>query len=110
MGRPVTELQHTTGIARHGRLKRSHAVTGLLRATALVLAVLLVSGAALAGFAFWQFSSTVAANSIDIDGDDETPAPGIGSYENGSTCSSSALTTTRLRARHTACGRPPSTT
>ncbi|ASD23676.1 LytR family transcriptional regulator [Cryobacterium sp. LW097] len=85
MGRPVTELQHTTGIARHGRLKRSHAVTGVLSAVALGLAVLLVSGGAVTAFALWQFRSAVVANSIDIDGPaaDADPAPGIGSYENG---------------------------
>ncbi|WP_241984830.1 LCP family protein [Cryobacterium adonitolivorans] len=81
----MTELQHTTGIARHGRLKRSHAATGLLRVVALGLAVILVGGAAIAAFALWQFSRTVAANSIDIDIDDAdvAPPPGIGSYESG---------------------------
>ena len=58
-------------------------MTGVLSAVALGLAVLLVSGAALAAFALWQFSSTVAANSIDIDRGSDTPPPGIGSYENG---------------------------
>ncbi|WP_233199714.1 LCP family protein [Cryobacterium sp. N22] len=58
-------------------------MTGVLSAVALGLAVILVSGAALAAFALWQFSSTVAANSIDIDGADAAPPPGIGSYENG---------------------------
>ena len=58
-------------------------MTGVLSAVALGLAVILVSGAALAAFAVWQFSSTVAANSIDIDGADADPPPGIGSYENG---------------------------
>ncbi|TFD93475.1 LytR family transcriptional regulator [Cryobacterium lactosi] len=84
----MTEVQHTTGSARHGRLKRSHAVAGILGTVALGLAVLLVSGAALAAFALWQVSSTVAANSIDInigsvDGRGDDPPPGIGSYENG---------------------------
>jgi len=58
-------------------------VTGVLGAVALTLAVLLVSGTALAAFALWQVSSTVAANSIDIDGSGDGPPPGIGSYENG---------------------------
>ena len=58
-------------------------MTGILGTVALVLAVLLVSGTALAAFALWQVSSTVAANSIDIDGRGDGPPPAIGSYENG---------------------------
>nr|RZI37251.1 Biofilm regulatory protein A [Cryobacterium sp. SO1] len=62
-------------------------MTGILSTVALSLAVLLVSTTALAAFALWQVSSTVAANSIDInsdgDGIGDGPPPGIGSYENG---------------------------
>ena len=81
----MAESGQAIGVARHGRLKKSHAVTTLLKAVALGLAVILVSGAVLVAFTFWQVSSTVSARSIDIGaaGEGDARPPGIGSYENG---------------------------
>jgi len=76
--------EHTAGIARHGRLKRSRPLATILAVTAGSLAVLLVSGIAVAGLAVWQFSSQVSANSIDLNGADvDDVIPAISSYENG---------------------------
>jgi len=77
-----TEQGQAKGIARHGRLKRPSSLRGALALLAISLAVLVVSGAAVAGLALWQFSRTLADNSIDIAAGGE-PAPAIGSYENG---------------------------
>ena len=80
----IRRRQQLTGIARHGRLKRSHPVRTALALVASGLAVLLVSTAAVAGIAVWQFSNTVSANSIDLNGADvPDAAPSIGSYEYG---------------------------
>jgi LCP family protein required for cell wall assembly len=76
--------QPGAGIARHGRLPRPHPGRSLLAFVGIVLAVLLVSTAALAVIAAWQFTSEVSANSIDITGTDEPEQPvTIGSYEAG---------------------------
>ena len=81
MSRP---RQQHTGIARHGRLTPARPVRTALAFVALSLAVILVSGVAVAGLAFWQFTSTVTANSIDLNGTDvPDAAPSIGSYETG---------------------------
>ena len=78
------ERERTAGIARHGRLKRSNPVTGLLLVVAMALAVVLVSGASVAALAVWQFTTEVSANSIDITGDEDDDEPiNIGSYEEG---------------------------
>ena len=76
--------EQLTGIARHGRLRRSRPVRTALALVASGLAVVLVSTAAVAGIAVWQFSNTVSANSIDLNGADvPDAAPSIGSYEYG---------------------------
>ncbi|MBX0300518.1 LCP family protein [Cryobacterium sp. 1639] len=78
------EHERIAGIARHGRLKRSNPVTGLLAGVAMVLAVLLVSGTALAALAVWQLTSEVSANSIDITGGDAAEEPvTIAGYKDG---------------------------
>ena len=78
------EQQPGEGSARHGRLKRSNPVTGLLAMVAVVLAVILASAASVTAIAFWQLTSRVSANAIDITGDGETAASAnIGSYEAG---------------------------
>ena len=58
--------QPAAGPVRHGRLKRSNPVTGTLAQLAVVLAVFLVSAAAVAAIAVGQFTSQVAANSIEL--------------------------------------------
>jgi LCP family protein required for cell wall assembly len=78
------EQERPAGIARHGRLKRSNPVTGLIRVLAMALAVILVSGASVAALAVWQFTAEMSANSIDITGGDDDDEPiNIGSYEDG---------------------------
>lgn len=72
------------GIARHGRLKPYSPVTTVITVLAATLAVILVSTGAVAGLAFWQFRSTVEANSIDLNGSDVPDViPTIGSFESG---------------------------
>jgi LCP family protein required for cell wall assembly len=78
------EQQSGAGAARHGRLRRSNPVRTLLAFLGWALAVIVVSTAALAGIAAWQFTSRVSANAIDITGTDEPEQPvEIGSYEAG---------------------------
>jgi LCP family protein required for cell wall assembly len=81
----VTEEQQPgSGTARHGRLKRSNPARTVLSFLGLALVVVLVSAAALAAIAVWQFTSQVSANSIDITGTEEPEEPvNIGSYEAG---------------------------
>lgn len=60
----------------------------IVKTTAILIAVLAVSGASVASLAAWQLSSTVASNAVDIsNGEDDAPAPPqtIGAFEGGFT-------------------------
>ncbi len=69
-------------IARHGQLHTPGAVSQLLKLIGIALAVVLVSGASVAAYVFYDFSSTVTANAVEIDGQQDLP-PDIGEYKGG---------------------------
>ncbi|MFJ2551171.1 LCP family protein [Microbacterium sp. NPDC087591] len=69
-------------IARHGQLRTPGPVSQLLKFIAIGLAVVLVSGVGVAAYIAYDFSSTVAANAVDLDGQEAVP-PNIGEYEGG---------------------------
>ncbi|WP_309103848.1 LCP family protein [Microbacterium sp.] len=69
-------------IARHGQLRTPGPASQLLKLVGIALAVVLVSGASVAAYVFYDFSSTVTANAVEIDGQKDLP-PDIGAYEGG---------------------------
>ena len=69
-------------IARHGQLRTPGPVGQLLQFIAIGLAVVLVSGVSVAAYIAYDFSSTVAANAVDLEGQEAVP-PNIGEYEGG---------------------------
>ncbi len=68
------------GIARHGRLKKPSPWLAVLKFLAAGLAVVLVSGAAVAAVAVWKLENSIV--SVDI-GEAEGPPPTIGAYPGG---------------------------
>ena len=75
-----TRRRHT--IARHGQLGTPGTVGQLLKFIAIGLAVVLVSGLGVGAYVFYDLSSTVSANAVEIEGQDPIP-PDIGEYEGG---------------------------
>lgn len=74
----------TTGIARHGRLKRSRPALFVLRIVGIVVAVAVVSGASIAGVAAYNLSQQFNSALVDIHpGQKVAPPPGIGAYPGG---------------------------
>lgn len=69
-------------IARHGQLRSPGPVSQLLKLIAISLAVVLVSGVGVAAYIAYDLSSTVAANAVELDGQEAVP-PNIGEYEGG---------------------------
>ncbi|MFT4260299.1 LCP family protein [Microbacterium sp.] len=69
-------------IARHGQLRTPGPLGQLLKLFAIGLSVLLVSGVAVAGYIAYDFGSTVSANAVEIEGQEEVP-PDISAYEGG---------------------------
>lgn len=72
--------RHT--IARHGQLGSPGTVGQLLKFIAIGLAVVLVSGLGVGAYVFYDLTSTVSANAVEIEGQDPIP-PDIGEYEGG---------------------------
>ncbi|MEP6477920.1 MAG: LCP family protein [Rhodoglobus sp.] len=70
-----------SGIARHGRLRKSNAWGPLLTIVGASLAVLLVSGASVAGIAAYQLKSNI--KTVTLDSETEGPPPQIGAIEGG---------------------------
>jgi len=68
-------------VARHGRLRKPGPVGTVLAFIAAALAVVLVSGAAVAGIVTAQTLAQITPEDIPIDS--EGPPPGIGAYPNG---------------------------
>jgi LCP family protein required for cell wall assembly len=68
-------------VARHGRLRKPGPVGTVLAFIAAALAVVLVSGAAVAGIVTVQTFNQIKPEDIPIDS--EGPPPGIGAYPNG---------------------------
>ena len=69
-------------IARHGQLATPGPISQLLKFLAIGLAVVLVSGFGVAMYIVYDFSSTVSANAVDLEGQEAIP-PDIGEYEGG---------------------------
>jgi LCP family protein required for cell wall assembly len=72
-----------SGIARHGRLRRSNPALAVLKGLAIVLAVLLVSGGTVAAVALWNIDRTIRDNSIDISAGQDEELPAIGEFDGG---------------------------
>ncbi|WP_067197063.1 LCP family glycopolymer transferase [Microbacterium sp. XT11] len=77
---PHTRRRRT--IARHGQLRTPRAVSQLLSFIGIGLAVLLVSGASVGAYIFYDLASTASANAVAIDGQESIP-PDIGEYKGG---------------------------
>jgi LCP family protein required for cell wall assembly len=69
-------------IARHGRLRASGPVLAILKFVSAALAVVLVSGAAVVGYAVWDIASSVKPG-VALIGETEGPPPDIGAIEGG---------------------------
>jgi len=69
-------------IARHGQLRTPGPVSQLLTFIAIGLSVVLVSGFAVAGYVLYDLSSTVSANAVELEGQEDLP-PDISAYEGG---------------------------
>ena len=77
---PNTRRRRT--IARHGQLRTPGPLNQLLKFIAIGLAVVLVSGASVAAYVFYDLSSTVTANAVELETKTELP-PDIGEYKEG---------------------------
>lgn len=71
----------TAPIARHGRLRRSSALMGFLSLVGASLAVLLVSGVAVAGITVAQLEGSI--ETVALVGEEDGPPPALGAYEGG---------------------------
>jgi LCP family protein required for cell wall assembly len=69
-------------IARHGQQATPGPLGQLMKFIAIGLAVVLVSGFGVAAYIFYDFSSTVSANAVDLEGQESLP-PDIGAYKGG---------------------------
>ena len=67
-------------MARHTRFRQPHPLAQIGRALALVLAVVLVSGLSIGGFAAWDLSRNFSSGAVALPGDEGLP-PAIGEYE-----------------------------
>ncbi|MCK2026288.1 MULTISPECIES: LCP family protein [Microbacterium] len=72
--------RHT--LARHGQQHTPGTLGQLMKFIAIGLAVVLVSGIGVGTYIFYDFSSTVSANAVDLDGQEDVP-PDIGEYKGG---------------------------
>lgn len=68
-------------VARHGRLRRNKPWLVVLKFLGAAMAVVLVSGSAVAGYKVWQLESTI--KTVTIVGETEAPPPELGAYEGG---------------------------
>jgi LCP family protein required for cell wall assembly len=71
----------SSGIARHGRLKKANPFLTVLGFVSVALAVALVSGVAVAGISANQIVSKI--KTVKLVGETEGPPPALGSYEGG---------------------------
>lgn len=76
-----TGRMRTTAIARHGRLRRSSAVGGLLKLLGAAVVVVLVSGVAVAAVTVTRLESSI--DSVALVGEEAGPPPALGSFEGG---------------------------
>ncbi len=68
-------------VARHGRLRRNKPWLAVLKFLGAAMAVVLVSGAAVGGYAIWKIESNI--KTVTIVGETEGPPPELGAYEGG---------------------------
>jgi len=71
----MTRADRPQPVARHGRLKRSHAWLLALRTLAIALAVVLVSTVSVAAIAVTRLTSTVQASTVHLQHVDGASAP-----------------------------------
>jgi len=76
-----TSSSERAAIARHGRLKRTNPFLTVLKFVSAALAVVLVSGAAVAAVSVNQITSKI--KTVTLVGETEGPPPELGSYEGG---------------------------
>ncbi|MEV4777143.1 LCP family protein [Microbacterium sp. LWH12-1.2] len=69
-------------IARHGQLRTPSTASQLLKLIGIAMAVVLVSGIGVAAYVFYDLASTVTANAVELEGQEELP-PDIGAYKGG---------------------------
>lgn len=74
--------QNEPPIARHGRLRSSKPIVAIIKFVSAALAVVLVSGAAVAGYAVWNIASSVQPG-VALIGETDGPPPDIGAIEGG---------------------------
>jgi len=98
----------TSGIARHGRLRKAGPWGAILAFIGATLAVVLVSGAALAGIVVNQLNNNLKPG-VELIQPTDAPPPSVGAYPVASTCSSSAATSARTTAAAPVAARPTST-
>ncbi|TXN29506.1 LCP family protein [Lacisediminihabitans profunda] len=79
--RPRSNRSGVPGIARHGRLKKSHATVAVLKFLAAALAVVLVSGACVAGIALSQIKGNI--KTVTLVGETDGPPPALGAFDGG---------------------------
>ncbi|HOA87046.1 MAG TPA: LCP family protein [Microbacteriaceae bacterium] len=72
--------RHT--VARHGQLRSPHPLAQIGKFFAMALAVVLVSGVSVAGFAAWDLAHSFASEAVEIPQDAPLP-PNIGEIEGG---------------------------
>lgn len=72
-----------TGIARHGRLRRSSPITTIVKFIAVALAVVLVSGASVGALAVTSLTSKATVVDIPSTQGDAAPIPEVGAIEGG---------------------------
>lgn len=68
-------------VARHGRLRRASPWLFVLKILGATMAVVLVSGAAVASYAVWNIESSI--KTVTIVGETQGPPPELGAYEGG---------------------------
>lgn len=69
-------------VARHGRLHTPGPVATIVKFVAAAVAVVLVSGAAVAGYAVWDIANSVKPG-VSLIGETQGPPPDIGAIEGG---------------------------
>jgi LCP family protein required for cell wall assembly len=69
------------GIARHGRLTKSHATVTIVKFLAAALAVVLVSAASVAGITLSQIKADIKV--VTLVGETEGPPPELGAFDGG---------------------------
>ena len=69
-------------VARHGELASPHPISVIMKIVGVILAVVLVSGAGVAAYAAIDLTSSIAENSVALEGQEPAP-PDIGAIEGG---------------------------